>query len=43
MLSKDSRNLNLILEELKDNFSIEISKETLIRFINKKVYLETNV
>ena len=36
MLSKDSRNLNLILEELKDNFSIEISKKTLIRFIKKK-------
>lgn len=42
MVAKDSRNLNLILSKLKSKFNTVISKITLIRFLKKKVCLETD-
>lgn len=36
MVAKDSRNLNLILNELKKKFNKKISKITLTRFLKKK-------
>jgi len=36
MLSRDSRNLNKILSELKNRFNKIICKQTLIRFLKKK-------
>jgi len=41
MVAKDSRNLNKILRELKNRFNKIICKQTLIRFLKKKVYMET--
>jgi len=41
-IAQDSRNLNLILAGLEENFKIKIVKSTLIKFIKKKVHLEKN-
>lgn len=35
-IAKDSRNINLILTGLEENFNIKIAKSTLIRFLKKK-------
>ena len=40
-VAKDSRNLKKILSELKNKFNKKICKATLIRFLKKKVYMET--
>ena len=40
-VARDSRNLKRILHLLKEKFNKTICKATLIRFLKKKVYMET--
>ena len=40
-VAKDSRNLKKILFKLKNKFNKKICKATLIRFLKKKIYMET--